>query len=105
MRMDVIADSTDRGAGVMRRTQDGQCLRGRAGRPISVVDAMPAARGAKVLAQQLAGLRIKEPDMQLIPLHMGVEADPGRRRAVVGGLEFDIAITMSGVGVGAWSIS
>jgi hypothetical protein len=35
---------------------------------IAVGDAMPAARRAEMLAQQLPGLRIEEADVQIIPL-------------------------------------
>jgi len=53
---------------------------------------MPAARGAHELAQQLAGLRREQPDVEDVPLHVDLAANPARRRAVVGGLDFDAAV-------------
>jgi hypothetical protein len=68
----------------------GGVRRGRFG----VVDAMPAARGAHVLAQELASRRIDQPDVEIIPLHVDAPADPAGRRAVVSGVDFDAAIEM-----------
>jgi hypothetical protein len=77
---------------VVRGGQGGQRFRRHAGRPVRVVNAMPAARGAHVLPQQLARGRIQEPDVQLVPLHGDPPADPPRRRAVVGRVNLDAAI-------------
>ncbi len=57
---------------------------------------MPAARLAQVLAQQLAGLRIEEPHVHAVPLHLDALADPAGRRAVVRGVDFDAAVEMHG---------
>ena len=64
--------------------------------PIGVGDAMPAAWRAQMLAQQLAGLRIEQPHVQVVPLHLDALADPAGRRAVVRGLDLDAAIEMHG---------
>ena len=61
---------------------------------ILVLDAMPAALLAQVLAQQLAGERIEQADVRGVPLHSHTAADPARRRAVVGRFDFDAAIQM-----------
>ena len=55
---------------------------------------MAAARLAQVLAQQLAGVRVQQPDVPGIPLHLDAPADPARRRAVVGRFDFHAAIQM-----------
>src|SRR4051812_33453540 len=47
-----------------------------------------------MLAQQASGLRIQEPDVQVIPLHLQASADPAGRGAVVRRLDFDAAIEM-----------
>ena len=61
---------------------------------VLVFDAMPAALLAQVLPQQLAGLRIQQPDVTGIPLHLNPPADPAWRCAVVGGFDFHAAIQM-----------
>ena len=55
---------------------------------------MPAALLAEVLAQQLSGFWIEDPDEQLVPLHSNMTSDPARREAIVSGLDFDAAIQM-----------
>src|SRR5271169_2717127 len=45
-----------------------------------------------MLPQQLPGLRIEETHMQTVPLDFHQAADPTRRRAIVGGLDFDASI-------------
>src|ERR1019366_522393 len=57
-------------------------------------NAIPAALLAHVFAEQLPGLGIEQANVQLIPLHSKHTTDPARRRAVVGGFDFDAAIQM-----------
>src|SRR6266536_240357 len=57
-------------------------------------NAIPTALLAHVFAQQLAGLRIEQTNIQLIPLHAQHAPDPARRCAIVGGFDFDAAILM-----------
>src|ERR1019366_3760953 len=57
-------------------------------------NAIPAALLAHVFAEQLPGLGIEQANIQLIPLHSKHTTDPARRRAVVGGFDFDAAIQM-----------
>jgi hypothetical protein len=59
-----------------------------------MIDPMPGAWRAKMLAQQLAGVRVDQPDMQVVPLHVDVAADPAGRCAVVRRLDLDAAIEM-----------
>src|SRR3970040_841943 len=63
-----------------------------AGRAVARAQPMPAPRGPEMLAQQPPGLRVHEPDVEVIPLDRNPTADPARRRAVVGGLDLDTAI-------------
>jgi len=50
MLVNVITDHADGGAGMVRGAQRGQRFRRRAGRSVGVVNAMPPARRAHVLA-------------------------------------------------------
>ena len=65
-------------------------------RTIFVLDAVTAALLAQVLAQQLPGEGIEQPNMRVIPLHVNAASDPARRRAIVGGLDFDAAVQVHG---------
>src|SRR5688500_9805042 len=96
MAVDVIGDRAERGANAVRRGQERQRFRWGACGTISVFDAMPAARCAYMLAQQLSGLRIEQPDVQTIPLHLDAAPDPAWRRAVVRGVDFHAAIEVHG---------
>ena len=84
------------GPAVAARREQRERRRRRARGRSRVVDAMPAARRAQMLAQQLAGLRIEQADVQVVPLHLDALADPAGRRAVVRGVDFDAAIEMDG---------
>ena len=55
---------------------------------------MPAARRADMLAQELPGLGIEQPHVQVVPLHVQATADPAGGCAVIGRLDFDAAIEM-----------
>src|SRR5262245_34764194 len=92
--VNVIAHGTDRRPRVVGRAEDGQRFRGCAPRAIDVLDAMPAARRPDMLAQELPGLRIEQPDVEITPLHIDAPADPARRRTVVRRIDFDAAIEM-----------
>ena len=80
--------------GGRRATEQGQRGGRRAGRAVAIVDAMIAARRAQMLTEQLVRLRVDEPHVQVVPLHVDAPADPAGRRAVEGGLDFDAAIEM-----------
>jgi hypothetical protein len=45
---------------------------------------MPATRCADMLAKQLAGLRLQQADVEIIPLHIDAAPNAPGRRAVVG---------------------
>ena len=77
-----------------RPTEQGQRGGRRAGRTVTIVDPVIAPRRAQMLTQQLPRLRVDEPHVQVVPLHVDPLADPARRRAVEGGLDFDAAIEM-----------
>ena len=77
---------------VFARAEQRDRARRRPRRPIVVVEAMPAAWRAQMLAQELPGLRREQADVQIVPLHLDALADPAGRRAVVRGLDFDAAI-------------
>ena len=94
--MDVLADRADMCTGSLRAGQQRNRARRSAGRSVVVVQAMPAARGAQMLAQELPGLRRKQADVQIIPLHVDALADPAGRRAVVCGFDFNAAIEVHG---------
>src|SRR5690348_1744868 len=90
--MDGLAECADVGAGAARSPQQlGSAQRGSLGM-IFWFDAIPAAFLADVFAQQLAGFGIEQADEQLVPLHARHTSDPPRRRAVVGGFDFDAAV-------------
>lgn len=55
---------------------------------------MPAARRPQMLAQQLPRLRMDQPHVQVIPLHMDALANPAWGRAVERGLDFDATVQM-----------
>lgn len=61
-----------------------------------LLNAVASALLPQVLAQQLTVERIDHPHMRGIPLHVNPASDPARRRAVVGGLDFDVAVQMHG---------
>jgi hypothetical protein len=56
---------------------------------------MGAAWLPQVLAQQLSRVRMKQPNVPLIPLHLDSPSDPARRSAVVSSLDFHAAIHMN----------
>ena len=45
-------------------------------RAVGIADTVPAALLAQVLAQQLAGARIEQPNVHRVPLHMDLTPDP-----------------------------
>src|SRR4029079_11148049 len=81
-------------AGGLRAGEERHRARGRTCRSIVVVQPMPAAWGAEMLAQQLTGLGPDQSDVQIVPLHLDALADPAGRCAVVRRLDFDAAIEM-----------
>src|SRR5262249_31301766 len=94
--MNVIADRADRSPGASGRREERERLRWRPWRTIGIVDAMPAARRAYMLTQELSGVRIEQPDVEIIPLHVDATADPAWWRAVVRRVDFDAAIEVHG---------
>jgi hypothetical protein len=65
-------------------------------RTILLLNAVAAALLPQVLAQQLATERVDQSHVRGIPLHVNPASDPARRRAIVGGLDFDAAVQMHG---------
>ena len=59
---------------------------------VLVLDPMLATHLRQVFPQQFAGLRVKQADIAVIPLHRNLLADPPWRRAVVGRIHFHAAI-------------
>ena len=70
MAVDVVADGGDGRTGALGGGEQGESLRWDAGGPVVVGDAMPAPLGAQVLTQQLAGARVEEADVDVVPLHV-----------------------------------
>src|SRR5665213_3144142 len=77
--------------GMSPRQQLMRMLR-RTPRVVGIADTVPATLLAQVLAQQLAGARIEQPNVHRVPLHMDLTPDPARRRSVVSRFNFDAAI-------------
>src|SRR5262249_10516145 len=94
VRVEMATEDTDRRAGRRRPAEQRERGRRSARRLITDVEAMPAARGAQMLAQELAGRRIDQADVQRVPLHVEPMADPARRRAVESRLDLHAAIEM-----------
>ena len=94
--LDVAAHDADLRAGRLGAPQERERRQRRARRPVVVEDAVMPAGRTQVLAQQTAGLRIQEADVEVVPLHLEVSPDPAGRRAVVRRLDFDAAIEMDG---------
>lgn len=92
--VDIPAHRVEMRAGVLRARE--QRERGPWGpaRSVRIRDAMPAARRADVLTKQPARLRIKQPDMEVGPLHGDALPDPAGRRGVVRGVDLDTAFEM-----------
>src|ERR1700722_5798824 len=63
---------------------------------ILLLNAVASALLPQVLTQQLPAERIDQPHMRGIPLHVNPAPDPARRRAIVGGLDFDATVQMHG---------
>src|ERR1700719_3416790 len=77
--MDMLAESSDLSPGAFGSQQQLRNLPRSSRRKIPLLDAMPAAFLTDVLAQQLPGLGIKDPDEHLIPLHSDLTSDPASR--------------------------
>ena len=93
--VDVLADLPMPGPAVCARASSASVVFGvRAGRSRSSMRCQPAAR-AEVLAQEAARRRVEEPDVQVVPLHLHVAANPAGRRAVVRRLDFDAAVEVA----------
>ena len=92
--MDVVADRADRRAGPLARGQQRQRLERGPGRAVGVLDPMPAARDAQMLAEELARLRMEQPDLRGVPLDVDAPANPPWRCPIVGGGHLDAAIEM-----------
>jgi len=87
--VDGVADSADVGSCLVRASQQLKQLRWRAPRAIRIADAVPAALGAQMLAQQLARFGIKQTHVHSVPLHMHPTPDPAWRRSVIELLKLD----------------
>jgi len=61
-----------------------------------VLDPVPAALLAQVLAQQVSGQGIEQADVQVIPLDLHPPPDPAGRRALVSRVHFHAAVQMHG---------
>ena len=90
--MDGIGDRADTVSGLVRTRQQLQQLRRRTTRAILIADAVPATFAAQMLAQQLAGVRIQQPHIHRVPLHVDLASDPARWSAVVSRFNLDAAI-------------
>ena len=94
--MKCLAQRTDIAPGLFSSAQQLlRRLRSSAG-AILILDAMAAALLPQVLAQQLPGERIDQPDVRGIPLDPNTTPDPARRRAIVSGFDFHAAVQVNG---------
>jgi hypothetical protein len=64
--------------------------------PVFVFYAMTAPLLVHVFTQQLAILRIKQPNLPGIPLHLHSSSDPSGRGAVVSRLNLHASVQMNG---------
>src|SRR5215469_16321472 len=80
MLIDVLAEGADLSSRVFGSQQQLRDLVRSPGRKIPLLNAMTAAFLTKVLAQQLAGFGIEDPDEDLIPLHRDPTSDPAGRQ-------------------------
>ena len=94
--VDVVTDRGDGRPGPLGGGEQGQGLRRGACGPVLLGDAMPAVRRAQVLAEELAGAGVEQPDVGRVPLDVDAPADPAGWRAVVGRGDFDAAIQVHG---------
>ena len=92
--VDVVTDGGDGRTGPLAGGEQGEGLRRGAGGPVRVRDAMPAPWRTQVLADELAGARVEQPDVGVVPLHVDAAADPAGRRTVVGRRDLDAAVQM-----------
>ena len=93
--MDGVADRADAGSGFVRPRQQLMRVLRRAPRTVRIADAMAATLLAQMLAQQLAGVRIEQPNIHRIPLHMNLPPDPARRSSVESRFNFHAAIEVT----------
>src|SRR5262245_23875656 len=96
MPVDVIADGADRWSDAHGGLKQRHRLRRRASRPVGIGDAVPAARGSHMLAQELTGLGIEQAHEEVVPLHVDAPPDPAWRGAVVRRLHLHTAIQVDG---------
>jgi hypothetical protein len=76
--LDVQAHRADGRAGRRRPRQQRQRRGRRARRPVLIVDLVPAAAHAEMLAQELAGRRRQQADVEIVPLHLhALPSHPG----------------------------
>ena len=94
--MDVVTDRAHRRASALARGEEGERLGRGARRAVGGVDLMPAARHPQMLAEQLARPGVEHPAGRPVPLDVDAPAEPPRRDAVEGGLDFDAAIEVDG---------
>ena len=90
--VNVSAHRVEMGPGGPGLREQRQGRRRSPGRPIGIGDAVIAARGADMLAEQLPGLTIEDADMKVRPLDLDALSDPAGRRRVVGGLDLVSAL-------------
>ena len=81
--VDVVTDGGDGGAGALGGGEQGEGLGRGAGGPVRVRDAVPAAWRAQVLAEELSGARVEQPDLGAVPLDVDAATDPAGWRTVV----------------------
>src|SRR6202044_3921166 len=94
--MDGIAYGSDVGSRLVRTGQQLKQLERRSRRAIGIADAMPATLAGQMLAQQLAGFRIKQTHEHGVPLHMYLTPYSAWRRSVVGRFPLNTAVQMDG---------
>ena len=99
-RWDVVTHGGDGGAGPLGGGEQSEGLRRGAGGPVRVGDAMPAPWRTQVLAEELAGAGVEQPDVDVVPLYVDAAADPAGRRAVLGRRDLDAAVQMHGAAAG-----
>src|SRR5215469_9417783 len=94
VRMQGATEDTDLRAGLLGSPQQLMDAQGSSRRTVRGLDAMEATFLAHMLAHELAGLGVEDPNENAVPLHFDRAADPTRGCTVISGLHFDATIGM-----------
>jgi hypothetical protein len=92
--IDQLAELADLGSGVFGPPQELHRAQRHFRGVIFLLDTVPAAFLAQVLAEELVGVRMQDPHVQCVPLHLHGPPDPPGWQAVIGRLDFDATVQM-----------